>query len=473
MKKNNPLLKRKSNRISSKGIFLSLILFLQVFTLNSLAQNNYQEQLITRSRNAYGKSDTVKRWLSWNILFQENASDQDKDRFINDLETKIDKHISHYNSSTGRHFKVDYHVVHCPCDPRLTNLNATQSIGASGYSVPPKPPPVGGSGDIVSGNMLIDRDPLIREGRYTDTVTEKKLPLTIKSVDHSKILAVMDTGLDPDLFGTDFNELLWRDPESKITIRNFQFYHNNQPLEYSMDDDAHVHGTAVTTIALQEFERASGNSSNPKPMIMVLKVLDELGQGNTFSVSCGLSYAVQKKATLVNASLGYYSKGHVDPILLHYVRLCNDARPVPIPILAAAGNVRGLHNANYLCNTGNNDNKLTKLNTFHPASFSQSIPNVISVTTIQNPKTPCFYQNYSNEYVNVGVANGTGPYCCKFRVPFRSFGYEGSSFATPFVSGKIMACLMAGGTMPSCRQQWSTAPVGTATVTKGGKYVPN
>ncbi len=472
MKKNNPLLKRKSNRISRKGIFLSMILFLQVFALKSQAQD-YQHQLITRSRKAYGNSDTVKRWMSWNILFHESASDLDKDNYINELETKIDQHISHYNSTTGRNFKVDYHVVHCPCDPRLTNLNATQSIGSSGNPVPPKPPPAGGSGDIVSGNMNIDHDPPLGEGKYNINVVEKKVPLTIKSVDKTRILAVMDTGLDPDLFGTSFNELLWSDPDSKVTIRNFQFYHNNQPLEYSMDDEVHIHGTAVTTIALQEFERASGNISNPKPMIMVLKVLDELGRGNTFSVSCGLSYAVQKKATLVNASLGYYSKGKVDPILLHYVNLCNDAKPVPIPILAAAGNIRGAHNPNSLCNTGNNGNELTKINTFHPASFSKSIPNVISVTTIQNPTTPCFYQNYSNEYVNVGVANGSGSRCCKFSVPFRSFGYEGSSFATPFISGKIMACLMEGGTLLSCRAQWSTAPVGTETITKGGKYVPN
>jgi subtilisin family serine protease len=240
-----------------------------------------------------------------------------------------------------------------------------------------------------------------------------------------------------------------------------------------LDDDAHVHGTAVIAIALQEFERAAENTSNPKPMIMVLKVLDERGQGNIFSVSCGLSYAVQKQATLVNSSLGYYSKGKVDLILRHYVRLCNDAKPAPIPILAAAGNTPGQHNANFLCNSGNNNNELTKINTFHPASFSTSIHNVISVTTLQNANTPCFYQNYSNEYVNVGVANSSRASCCKFLVPFLSFGYEGSSFATPFVSGKMMACLMAGGTIQSCRDQWKTALPGTPTVTKGGKFEPN
>jgi hypothetical protein len=471
MKISNPLLKRKSSRISRTGIFLSLILFLQVFALNSMAQN-YQEQLTERSRKAYYNSDTVTRWLDWNILFHENASDQDKVRFIDTLKAEIDQTISAYNSSTGKNFMVNYNVVHCPCDPRLTNLNATQAIGSTGYPVPPTPPGTGGSGDTVSLNMLIDNDPRIQEGKYIVNVIDKKVPLTIKSVDKTKILAVMDTGLDPDLFETSFNALLWNDPGSKTTLRNFQFYHNRQPLDYMLDDDAHVHGTAVTTIALQEFEKAAG-ISKPKPKIMVLKVLDELGKGNTFSVSCGLSYAVQKQATLVNASLGYYSLGQVDTILLHYVRLCNDANPAPIPILAAAGNTMDPHNANFLCNTGPNGNELTKAKTFHPASFSKSIPNVISVTTIQNATTPCFYQNYSNEYVNVGVANGSGARCCKFIVPFESFGYEGSSFATPFVSGKIMACLMEGRTLQNCRDQWSTAPPGPGLVTKGGKFEPN
>jgi hypothetical protein len=395
-----------------------------------------------------------------------------KNSYINKLETDIDQRISVYNSSTGNHFKVDYHVVHCPCDPRLTNLNATKSIGASGNSVPPTPPGTGGSGDIVSLNFRIDRDPPLGEGKNIYNVVEKKVPLTIGSIDKKKILAVMDTGLDPNLFGSGFNNLLWTDPGAKITLRNFQFYHNNQPLDYMLDDELHVHGTAVTTIALQEFEKAAG-STKPKPLIMVLKVLDERGQGNTFSLSCGLSYAVQKKATLINASLGYYSHGTADPILLHYVHLCNNVKPVPIPILAAAGNKPGSHNANFLCNTGPNNNKLTKINTFDPASFSKSIPNVISVTTLQNANTPCFYQNYSNEYVNVGVANGSSASCCKFNVPFRLFGYEGSSFATPFVSGEIMACLMEGRTIQNCRNQWSTAPVGSATVTKDGKFVPN
>jgi Subtilase family len=467
MKKNSPLLKRKSSRISRTGILLSLILFLQFIALNSIAQN-YQEKLIKRSQYVYDSSDHVERWLNWNILFNERSNDADNSRYIDELKAEIDRYISAYNISTGRNFKVDYHVVHCPCDPLLTNLSATAAVGASGYTSPPKPPGTGGSGDLVSQNMPIDWDP-IPEGKYSYNVVENKVKLTIGSVDPLKLLAVMDTGLDPDLFGPDFIKLLWKDPGPNPTYRNFQWYHNHKPFEYMLDDQVHVHGTAVTAIALLEFEKIAG-PAKPKPRIMVLKVLDELGQGSTFSVSCALSYTVQKQATLVNASLGYYSNGQADSILLHYVHLLNDTKPIPIPLVAAAGNIQGTHNASQLCVVRKNGNELTKVNTFDPASFSKSIPNVITVTTLQNEKIPCFYQNYSNEYVDVGVANGNGASCCKFTVPFESFGYEGSSFATPFISGKFMACLMAGGTVTSCRGQWTTS---SGTVTKGGKFVPN
>ena len=97
-----------------------------------------------------------------------------KTDYINDLKTCIDQKISDYNRSSGNHFKVDYHVVHCPCDPRLTNLNATQAIGASGNTVPPPPPPEpGGSGDTVSLNMPIVSGP-------TNTGRKIRLSMSLK-----------------------------------------------------------------------------------------------------------------------------------------------------------------------------------------------------------------------------------------------------------------------------------------------------
>ncbi|HMC86953.1 MAG TPA: hypothetical protein VKI61_15605, partial [Chitinophagaceae bacterium] len=133
---------------------------------------NYQQRLTERSRKAYYNSDTVKKWLDWNILFNEKASAQDKNTFINNLETSIDKKIAVYNSSTRKHFRVDYHVVYCPCDSLLTNLNATRALGATGSVTPPTPPGTHGSGDTVSQNLPIDKDPPLGEGKDILNIVE-------------------------------------------------------------------------------------------------------------------------------------------------------------------------------------------------------------------------------------------------------------------------------------------------------------
>jgi hypothetical protein len=237
------------------------------------------------------------------------------------------------------------------------------------------------------------------------------------------------------------------------------------------DDDAHLHGTAVTTVALTEFEKVS-NNDKPLPRVMVLKVLDERGLGSGFSVSCALSYVAQEKATLINASLGYYSKGVVDSILLHYVELCT--KKESIPMLAAAGNKHGIHNPGAYCGPKDNARQLTDKNTFDPASYSFKNSNVISVTTLNSPSKPCHFQNFSKDYVDVGVVNNSTTNCCTFSVPFLNRGYEGSSFATPFVSGNIMACLTgSGATLASCQLTWSAISDGSTPVTRGGKFINN
>ena len=417
-------------------------------------------------------SDTVTRWTDWNILFHEGATTSDINTLLSDLKTYIDKYIDSCNIANPGipPFKVDSHMVHCPCDARLYNMNTTP-LGGSGSTTPPPPPPGhGGSGDLVQINNST-RPEIIRneKARFLRVLVQ----FHNSGVDKSKTLAVMDTGLDGSWFAGHFSGLLWEDPTGKPTLHNFQFYHNRMPLSYMQDDDANLHGTAVTTLALTEFEKATHNSK-PLPRVMVLKVLDDSGKGNSFTVSCALSYVAQKKATLINASLGYYSKGIIDSILLHYVDLCTNKKS--IPMVAAAGNNPDYpHRPSDICGPVDKSRKLGKTVTFDPGSYNSKFPNLISATTLKSPITPCRLQNYSDPNVSVGVVNDPSSSCCQFSVPFFSVGYEGSSFATPFVSGKIMACLTEGGaTLRSCQMQWSTAPSGgTGPVTKGGKFIDN
>lgn len=418
------------------------------------------------------------KWLDWNVLFQPGANNASRLQYMNYLQQYITDYINQYNATNSPRFVVSQTYIYCPCDSLLYNFSVTPLFASGQAPNPPIPPGrgQGGSGDAVQYTNL-------NNSVTIDSITQLMKPIDTTgiinlgsfSMDTSKTLAIMDTGLDSTLYADHFKGLLWKAPGGN-TIRNFLWFNNGQYLDYYADDDQFKHGSAVTTIALQALEK-SFDKRPVMPRVMVLKVLDNNRIGSTFTVSCALSYAVQNQATLVNASLGYYSSGDVDSVLRHYVGLCHTAGPKSIPLLAAAGNLPGVHNPP-LCGNTDKQNELTPSRLFFPGCFTTSFPNVISVTGLQNPQLSCFYQNYSNTYVSVGVENipASGPNCCAFQLPFLLSGYEGSSFATPVVSGKIMGCLLEtlpGTVPPDCLDKISKTPPQPSPkdVTIDGRYI--
>jgi hypothetical protein len=389
--------------------------------------------------------DTVHKWIDWNILFSPNTTYDQRKKYLDSLRQAITTIVETWNATHGTSFPVLIDTVFCPCDSLLYNLNASLPISASGLVANPPPKPgngTGGSGDTVNLNNSFVTDSVMGNTTKPDT-TEVILKAAV--IDSSKILAVMDTGLDSTLFKNQFAGLLWAASHQPYTLRNFLFFQNKLDYEYYKDDDKHKHGTAVTALALEALQR-SRPIVRTLPKIMVLKVLDKTRHGSTFTVSCALSYAAQNKATLINASLGYY--GELDTILRHYVRICNTLGQRSVPILAAAGNMPGAHDPTKLCKTPGSGNELTDQRQFFPACFSNQFSNLICVTGLQNKTTSCFYQNYSDSLVSVGVITNPKPkstglsFCCAFPVAFLQSGYEGSSFATPIVSGKMMGYIM-------------------------------
>src|SRR6185312_12759085 len=399
-------------------------------------------------------SNAIK-WLDWNVLFNAGTNAADRNQAMDSLSQYITDYINNYNINTGSHFAVDQYVLSCPCDSSLWNLSAIPVMGSGQAPILPPPPKsgggLGGNGDAIAyvnqnNSFTVDSTMSL----YDSVQTNAKIHLDNSGIDKSKILAVMDTGLDSTLFEKRFAGLLWNAPNGR-TLRNFQFFNNGLALDYYFDDEKNKHGTAVTAIALQAME--GGNPPlRVKPRIMVLKVLDHNKKGSTFTVSCALSYAIQQHATLINASLGYYSKGETDSVLQYYAGLADSASPNPIPVLAAAGNLPGRHDMP-LCGDPHPGNELSAKRLFYPACFSTKYTNVISVTGLRDPQSSCFYQNYSNTYISIGVVTNPGSSnCCRFPVEFLKSGYEGSSFATPVISGKIMGCLLgtAGAVPRSC-----------------------
>ncbi|MEO6843700.1 MAG: S8/S53 family peptidase [Ginsengibacter sp.] len=402
--------------------------------------------------------------VSWNILFKPGTDSLARDTAINSILDSIKNYYIVYDKKNNKDYVPQFNsIVWCPCDPLLYNISFSV-INGSGQSVitaPPSKKTVAGSGGLVaniSDNIPINESNRRNEGKRSKTT------LRNLGVDSSKILAIIDSGIDTTLFSGEIKNLIWSDRFAS-TIYNFLPL---QPLQDFSDKTGEKHGSAVTAVALKAIEKALRY-----PKIMILKALNEKNQGSIFSVSCALSYAIQKKADVINLSLGYY--GAADSILHHYLELCNSSHPV-IEVFAAAGNTAGAHNPSDLCNANSSGNNLLAVGKpmFYPGCFTTEFNNMISVTQISRPNKPCNYQNYSNQLVSLGILDKKN--CCAIKVDFADSNnslYEGSSFATPVASGLKMMTILKGGNPATANTIWKSlidfAPPGNVTIK--GKYI--
>lgn len=448
----------------------SLIPFMFVILFFTACHKKIYTASNTFQRSEGKQNDCIPaKWLDWNIMFAPGMNTTARLQEMSNLEQYITDYITQYNTIHGTFFSVRQSFVFCPCDTLLYNYNAVPLYGSGSVAIPPTNPrpKIPGSGDtvsFVSENIAMDMDTKPKDSANIDTAAKVYVSFS-STINPGKTLAVMDTGLDSTLFTNQFSGLLWNDPNGN-TLRNFLFFSNGRSLDYYADDDDHKHGTAVTALALKATENQySGREILPK--IMVLKVLDKDRVGSSFSVSCALSYAYKNHVTLINSSLGYYADtASIDPFLKYYIDLCNASG---IPILAAAGNLKSPHTPP-ICAAAGPGNQLTKLRRFYPASYNATT----AVTGLKDLNQACFYQNYSNDVVAVGVRTpSAGGNCCKFKVDFLSTGYEGTSFATPVVSGLMMGYLLHHDVLAKdCLNKISTVPVTlTPTVTKDGRYI--
>jgi hypothetical protein len=269
------------------------------------------------------------------------------------------------------------------------------------------------------------------------------------------------------MFSHEISTILWRPPAGN---EPFQVISG---AEGFFDDQHNKHGSGVTALALHSIME-----TGPFPQLMILKALDSNNKGSSFTVSCALSYAIQHHAAVINASLGYYGTASVvDPVFRYYIDLCNQAHPAPIPIFVAAGNALGDHTSDKICYV-TNSNLLNDERSFYPACFTPDFGNVVSVTGLRNLQTACFYQNYSDEYVSLGVLNTQldNQWCCSFYVPFfdRTYrGYEGSSFATPVACGRFTRLLLNGQTsgVADFLNRLTLTSTLMPKATKNGKYI--
>ncbi len=411
-------------------------------------------------------NDKMFEKFSWNVLFKDGISTASRADALAAIQDSLTNYyLINYPGITP---KFDQSLF-CICDSSLYNFNI-RFVGGAGESVsspPPPPPGPNGSGDFLNVLQISQNTPIVELVEYDAIDTLKKEPFNAaKQINPNAVLAVIDTGLDTTLFKSGMGNLIWRKNGQERTLFNFLPGGN---IDRFKDDHKYKHGTAVTALALQNIHP---NTAYPK--IMVLKALDHEKKGTSFSVSCAMSYAIQNKATLINASLGYY--GDSDPVLKNYFEKTIKVKPEPIPVFVSAGNALQTRDPLQYCKAvTTNDNELGKFKFFFPACFTKEYTNITTVTSLNLSLKPCYYQNFSDRFVSLGVLNPLA--CCQYRVAFMDKNYEGSSFATPAASGKMIDCIIRNNFVKSAIiTDWNTniikhVPIGVNRSTVDGRYI--
>ncbi|GAB3338583.1 hypothetical protein GCM10027299_50810 [Larkinella ripae] len=282
--------------------------------------------------------------------------------------------------------------------------------------------------------------------------------LPTRPADGSFIIAITDTGIQPELYPA-IKPYMWINPNagaSGDTDRNgltddrvgWDFV-NNSRIPY----DSNGHGTLVTSLVHEQL--LSNEWARRNVRFMFLKTYDKEGKGLLFNNLCALSYAEQKRARIVNASWGFY--GLQPSALLGY--FLNELKANQITFVAAAGNEVPKLEKKFLGIIPYNYRDL-KVNPFWPANYSKTHTNVVTVTTVHptemgSPKNriykdfeTCKDQNYSDQYVSLGVFNNGNPPALLSFCEVQDITYPtgakpktGSSFATPVVTGRLVSKL--------------------------------
>lgn len=246
----------------------------------------------------------------------------------------------------------------------------------------------------------------------TTPIIEPNYSSYIKNSNSGITIAVFDTGINPALGSSAFfpERFLYNSTLDGMpgVYSGWDFVNNDHN---SYDDEPSMHGSAVTSVITRVL-----NNLNIDYQILPLKIADSYGRSSYFNLICSLSFAIEKKVSIMQMSLGWYGTLE-DPNNNIFVNLASQASNTTI--ICSAGNY-------------NNNNDIgIGINNYGP-HFPSGYPlnNIISVASCNDS-----YSNISN-FSNYGAIS-VDYFAKGENINFLGNLLIGTSFAAPQVTAKV------------------------------------
>lgn len=238
------------------------------------------------------------------------------------------------------------------------------------------------------------------------------------------IVAIIDSGVDYD--HSDLENYVLRDgndpyPDDGNDNDGNCLVDDHWGYNFLEDDnvpgDAHGHGTFVAGIVAGLSTPNVEATANPNIALLPIKYTDGDGKGTTFEAACGVRYAADQGAKVINASWGYEGEAclTLEKAIEYAGENCGAL------LVSSAGNA-------------SQDNDSIP---HFPSNYA--LDNVISVAALDAGTAGLAgYSNYGSQSVDL-AAQGTGinstrPYGGLDLVKYTITGYDGTSFATAQVT---------------------------------------
>lgn len=287
---------------------------------------------------------------------------------------------------------------------------------------------------------VVPNDAYFQEQWYLQKI-QAPLAWEITKGSNDVIVAVLDTGFDLD--HPDLVQNIWKNrfelPDNGLDddgngyiddVQGWDFIdHDNTPeptILSTYDEGAVSHGTVIAGIIGATTNNSVGVAGiNWQVKLMDVRILDNMGVGNSVSAREGIEYAVKNGAKIINLSFTGFDN---DPLLETAIQKANDAG---VLVVAAVGNTE--------------DGGINVDDTpIYPACDGHGSPNngIIGVAATDETDTKSTFSNYGATCTDISAPGESilnAVYQNDAWAPFKDGFYQdrwsGTSMAAPMVSG--------------------------------------